>query len=272
MFHREGTAYTRAPAAQGAKPLVLITDPLFWALAVPCVLISAIGKGGFAGASSNIMVPIMALALPVPQAAGIALILLCAMDLSGLRAWWGKWDAQEMRLLLPTSLIGVVLGAGLLGALAPRLVMGLLGVITLAFLAFRLWQSRAAPPPPAPHSPLKGGLFAVTSGITSTLAHAGGPPMQMYLLPRRLPREVFVATNVMLFGIMNYAKLIPYGALGLLDLTNLATALVLLPLCPLGVYLGIWLQRRVPEALFYRLITLALLASGLKLFWDGFLA
>lgn len=58
--------------------------------------------------------------------------------------------------------------------------------------------------------------------------------------------------------------------MGLLGLTNLSTALLLLPLCPLGVYLGIWLQRRVPEALFYRIITAALLVSGVKLFWDGF--
>lgn len=239
---------------------------------MPAVLVSAIGKGGFAGATSNVMVPVMALVLPVPQAAGIALILLCAMDLSGLRAWWGKWDAREMRLLLPAALVGVALGAVLLGVLPPRLVMGLLGVITLAFLAFRWWQSRAAPPPPAPYSVVKGAVCSVASGITSTLAHAGGPPMQMYLLPRRLPREVFVATNVMLFGIVNYAKLIPYGAMGLLDVTNLSTALVLLPLCPIGVYLGIRLQRRVPEAIFYRLITLALLASGLKLVWDGFIA
>ncbi len=46
----------------------------------------------------------------------------------------------------------------------------------------------------------------------------------------------------------------------------------LLPSSPLVVYLGTWLQRRVPEAIFHRLIILALLASGLKLFWDGFIA
>lgn len=241
-------------------------------MAVPAVLVSAIGKGGFAGASSNVMVPLMALLIPAPQAAGIALVLLCTMDLSGLRAWWGQWDKREMALLLPAGVLGVALGGALLGLLSPRMVQGLLGVITLGFLAFRLWQSRRAPPPPAPYSTIKGGLAGVASGVTSTLAHAGGPPLQMYLLPRRLERARFAATNVVFFGLINYVKLIPYGWAGLLDLTNLGTALVLLPLCPVGVYLGIWLQRRVSDALFYRLITVALLLSGVKLVWDGFLA
>lgn len=236
------------------------------------MLVSAIGKGGFAGASSNLMVPVMALLIPVPQAAGIALVLLCTMDLSGLRAWWGQWDKREMALLLPAGLVGVALGAALFGWLTPHMVQGMLGVITLAFLAFRVWQARRGPPPAEPFSVTKGAACAVASGITSTLAHAGGPPLQIYLLGRRLDRAHFAATNVVFFGLINYAKLIPYGWMGLLDLTNLSTALVLLPLCPIGVYLGIWLQKRVSEVLFYRIVTVALLLSGVKLVWDGFLA
>lgn len=255
-----------------ARPLNIIDDPIFYAIAIPAVLISAIGKGGFAGATSNIMVPVMALMVPVPQAAGITLILLCAMDVSGVRAWWGKWDAREMRLLLPASMVGVALGAALFGVLGPRTVQGVLGVITLAFLAWRFVVGLLAAAPAAPYNAFKGAICAIASGATSTLAHAGGPPMQIYLLPRKLPREVFTATNVVLFGLINYAKLVPYGAMGLLDLTNLGTALVLLPLCPLGVYLGIWLQSRMPEALFYRIITAALFLLGVKLTWDGFFA
>jgi uncharacterized membrane protein YfcA len=38
------------------------------------------------------------------------------------------------------------------------------------------------------------------------------------------------------------------------------------------VYLGIWLQKRVPDALFYRLLYALLLATGLKLSWDGIFA
>ena len=82
----------------------------------------------------------------------------------------------------------------------------------------------------------------------------------------------FAATSVVFFGLINYAKLMPYGWMGQLDLTNLGNALVLLPLCPVGVYLGIWPQRRMSEMRFYRIVTVALLLSGVKLVWDGLVA
>ncbi|MCS6892259.1 MAG: sulfite exporter TauE/SafE family protein [Rhodovarius sp.] len=253
-------------------PLPLPTDPLFYALAVPAVLISAIAKGGFAGASGNVLVPLMALAIPAPQAAAIGLLLLCAMDLSGLRAWWGQWDRREMRVLIPGGLCGVVLGALLFGLLSPRAIMGLIGVITLCFLAFRAWAGRRGLPPPSPHSVPRGFLAATAAGVTSTLAHAGGPPLQMYLLPRRLPRAAFAATNLAFFGLLNYVKLVPYAALGMFDASVLLTAALLLPLCPAGVYLGVWLQRRLSDQLFYRIVQAALLLTGVKLVWDGFFA
>ncbi len=252
--------------------MILITDPLFYALAIPAVLLTAIGKGGFAGSAGGVAVPAMAVVLPVPQAAAISLILLCAMDLSGLKAWWGQWDKREMRVIVPGGIVGVGLGALLLGSLSPRMVAGLLGIITLGFVAYRLWSTRRGLPPPAPHSVVKGAICSAASGITSTLAHAGAPPLQIYMLPRRLPRATFAATNVVFFGVINYVKLVPYGMLGLFDWTNLLTSLVLLPLCPIGVHLGIWMQKRISEALFYRIVVWALLASGFKLVWDGFIA
>jgi len=252
--------------------LPIILDPIFYALAVPAVLVSAISKGGFAGASTNVMVPVMALMLPVPQAAAIALILLCTMDLSGLRAWWGQWDKREMRALLPGGVLGVAFGGLLFGALSPRAIMGLLGVITLAFLAYRAVQGWRRARPPTGYSAPGGFVAATCSGITSTLAHAGGPPLQVYLLPRALPRAAFTATCVVFFGVINYVKLVPYAMLGLFDWTNIGTALVLLPLCPLGVYLGIALQKRVSDALFYRIVSGLLLVTGCKLVWDGFFA
>ena len=119
---------------------------------------------------------------------------------------------------------------------------------------------------------MKGAICAAASGFTSTIAHAGSPPLAIYLYPRRLERQVMAATSVVFFGIVNYAKLIPYFLLGNLSVANLSTALVLLPLAPAGVYLGIWLQKHVSDALFYRLLYALLLATGLKLTWDGVFA
>ena len=128
----------------------LITDPLFWALAVPAVLLSGISKGGFASGAGNVAVPFMALVIPAPQAAGIALPVLCAMDIAGLRAWWGKWSRQELWAILPGGLLGIALGTAVFGLMSDQAVKLMVGAIALVFLARSLWQARpgrVAPPP-----------------------------------------------------------------------------------------------------------------------------
>ena len=70
---------------------------------------------------------------------------------------------------------------------------------------------------------------------------------------------------------INLAKWIPYGLLGLLDLRNMATSLALLPLAPLGVWIGVRMARRISPVLFYRLLYVGMLLTGCKLVWDGFL-
>ncbi len=248
----------------------LITDPWFYALAVPALLATGISKGGFASGGGNLSVPAMALLLPAPQAAAISLPVLCAMDLAGLRAWWGRWSVREMRAILPGGLLGILLGSLAFGLMSDRMTRLMVGGIALAFLARNLWLARhgAAPPPAAPNR-IRGGFWSALSGFTSTIAHAGGPPLAVYLYPLRLDRAQLAATTVVFFGVVNYVKLVPYAVLGQLSLGNLLTSLVLLPLAPVGVRLGVWLQGRISDKVFYRVIHFLLAATGIKLVADG---
>ena len=249
---------------------LLITDLRFYALAVPALLITGISKGGFASGGGNLAVPAMALILPAPQAAAISLPVLCAMDLAGLRAWWGRWSRREMGAIIPGGLLGILLGAFVFGALSDRVVKLMVGVIALAFLARSLWVARhGKPAAPAKPSRWRGGFWSTLSGFTSTIAHAGGPPLAVYLYPLRLERTQLAATTVVFFGVMNYVKLLPYTVLGQFGLGNLLTSLVLLPLAPIGVRLGVWLQGRISDRMFYRLIYVLLAATGFKLVADG---
>jgi uncharacterized membrane protein YfcA len=123
--------------------------------------------------------------------------------------------------------------------------------------------------PPASASWPRGVFWSSLSGLTSFIAHAGSPPIMAYLLPQRLDKRVYVGTTVWFFFLSNYAKLIPYAVLGQLNMSNLATALVLLPLVPIGVTLGVKIQGKLNERVFYLVSYWALLAIGLKLLYDG---
>jgi len=248
----------------------VITDPFFYAVAVPAVLILGVSKSGFGAGFGSLAVPLMALAVTVPQAAAILMPVLLLMDLLGLAAFRKDFDRRLLRMLIPSSLVGVAIGALLFRALDARTVAGIVGIFTLLFLAQRLVfppRRDDAPPPRA-----VGRVLAAVGGFTSFISHAGGPPINAYLIPLKLKPVVFTATMAYLFFVVNLAKWLPYAWLGLIDVRNMATSLVLLPIAPLGVWIGIRIARRIDPAWFYRFVYVGMLLTGVKLVWDGFIA
>jgi len=247
--------------------LPLITDWHFYAAAIPAVLLLGISKSSFGAGFGSLAVPIMALAVTVPQAAAILMPILFVMDIMGLAAYRGKWDVPLLRFLLPAGLAGTLVGTLSFRLLDARMVAGIVGLFTLAFLAQRLLFPPRADSPPPPK--WLGAVLTATSGFTSFVAHAGGPPVNAYVLPLRLQPVAFAATMSVFFFVLNLSKWIPYGWLGLLDLRNMSTSLALLPFAPVGVLLGLRLARRIEPTLFYRLVYTGMLLTGLKLVWDA---
>jgi hypothetical protein len=224
-------------------------------------------KSGFGMGFGSLAVPLMALAVPVPQAAAILLPVLLVADALGLISLVRARDRQLVRLLVPAGLVGTVIGTVSFGLLSTQAVSAVVGAISLVFLALRtVFPAKAdAPPPPA----WLGRVLGVVSGFTSFVAHAGGPPLAFYLLPLKLAPMAFAATTSVYFAVINLAKWGPYAWLGLIDTRNMLTSAVLLPVVPVGVWLGVTFVRRVPQSLFYRIFNLGLLLTGCKLLWDG---
>jgi uncharacterized membrane protein YfcA len=246
----------------------MITDPGFYAVAVPAVLMMGLAKSGFGSGFGALATPLMALAIPVPQAAAIMLPLLLVMDAVGVKALWQLRDRNLLRLLLPAGLLGTVTGLLMFGVLPTHTVAGIVGGLTLMFLAQRLLFPPRADAPPPPRA--LGFVLGMASGFTSFVAHAGSPPVSAYVLPLRLPPMVFTATMAIFFAALNLSKVVPYAWLGPIDLRNMSTALVLMPLAPVGVWIGVRLVPHIPPTLFYRLVYLGMFLTGVKLLWDGF--
>ena len=247
--------------------LPLITDWYFYAVAIPAVLLMGVSKSGFGAGFGSLAVPLMALAVSVPQAAAILMPVLLVMDILGMAAFRKDFDLKLLKFLIPCGLLGILIGALLFKVLDTHTVAGLVGGFTLSFLAQRLLfppKADSAPPPK-----WLGAILTATSGFTSFIAHAGGPPINAYIIPMRLAPIKFAATMAFFFFFINLAKWIPYAWLGLLDARNMVTSLVLLPIAPIGVWIGVRLARRINPVLFYRLVYLGMFLTGVKLVWDA---
>jgi uncharacterized membrane protein YfcA len=238
--------------------------------AVPAVILFGIAKGGFGSGLGVLAVPLIAMVVSPVQAAAILLPILCLMDLVGLWAYRGKWIWPELRILLPASLIGIIAGTLLFEYMNPPRLRLLLGVIAVAFTLHHFLQAYLNNVTPQKHfGPGLGMGAAAAAGFTSFIAHAGGPPITIYLLRRGINRTQFVATTVVFFAVVNYVKLVPYTWLGQFDASNLRTSLMLAPLAPVGMGIGIWLHHRVTDRFFFKVAYAMLFVVGLKLMFDG---
>ena len=216
----------------------------------------------------------MSLYVAPADAAGMVLPILCAMDLFGVHAYRGRWSKGHLAALIPGALVGIGVGAlvfGLLPASSVRLLLGIVAVLFALNRWFGASERLASALGRAGRVPgrVAGAFWGGLSGFTSTLAHAGGPPFAVYMLAQRLDKTVLVATSAVFFLVVNYVKLVPYYVLGQLNPTNLTFALLYSPLAPLGIWLGVWLHRRLSETLFYQVSYTLLFATGVKLVYDA---
>ncbi|TPK55683.1 MULTISPECIES: sulfite exporter TauE/SafE family protein [unclassified Mesorhizobium] len=248
----------------------LLSDPWFYAAAVPAVILVGLSKGGFGGAVGFVGVPLMALTMPPVQAAAILLPILCLMDIVSVWTWWGVYNSKMLVDMMPGAVIGIGLGwltAALVTEEAVRLIVGAVAIIFVLrwlYLKYRHGADHAAHP-----NRVAAALWGTVAGFTSFVAHVGGPPFQVYALPIRLDPKVLSGTAAIFFAATNALKLVPYFALGQFDSTNLTASAVLMPLAPLSTIAGAWLVRRMRPEIFYPFTYATVAVVAVKLLWDG---
>lgn len=247
--------------------LPLIDDPWFYLFATLAVLILGIAKGGLAGGIGLVAVPLMSLTIEPVRAAAILLPILMLMDVAALRTYWGQWDRRNLVTMMPGAVIGTVIGFATFEMLSANDLRIMVGFIALVF-SMRWWLV-SSDGLARPASMGRGTFWSSLAGFTSFSVHAGGPPIHIYLLPQQLGKTTFQATTVVFFFGINWLKIGPYAWLGQLDVSNLATSLVLAPLAPVGILIGAKLHHRINEALFFRVVYASLLVLGIKLMHDG---
>lgn len=225
--------------------------------------------------------PLCALVFGPKPAIGILLPLLCAGDAFSMYHYWGKWDKRNLKFLLPGVVGGVLIGIQLIGVFSKRQFNVVIGILAVSFVLFQLFKEYIirAEGTFSPNHQL-GVPFGIGAGVTSTFAHGAGPVVSMFLIPQRLPKELFVGTNVLVFFWINWIKM-PFFLLdrtminvpllapeSIINWQTLKVTLLYLPLVPLGVWLGVWLNRRIPEKAFLKFVYALTFITGVQLIFE----
>ena len=246
----------------------MITDPVFYLFAIPAVILVGIGKGGFSGVGL-MSVPLMALVVPPLQAASIMLPLLMAQDIVGVWAFRKDFSGRDLKLLFPAGLAGLALGYVFVRDVPNGLIIIIVGLIATIFVVFQVTRRGASALKPRDASFGAATIWGAATGFTSFVANAGGPPFQVYMMPRLHSPRVYAGTSTILFALLNYIKFPAYIYLGQITSENLLTSAALTPLALASIACGVWLVRRVSEERFYRIVYALTFAVGLKRLWDG---
>lgn len=245
---------------------MLELDGWGWALATLAAIVVGLAKGGLPMVGS-LSVPLLVGVMNPVAAAGLLLPVYIISDVFGLFAYRRHFDARILKIMIPSTAIGVTIGWATASIVPESFVTGLVGVIGLLFSLNALIRPRLGGRREAKLLP--GIFWGTIAGITSFVSHSGAPPYQAYTLPLGLDKAVFAGTSTILFAWVNAIKLIPYIALGQINLGSLETALVLAIPASIAVFSGVRLVRILPQDLFYKLVTWALLLISLRLIWTA---
>jgi uncharacterized membrane protein YfcA len=258
----------RSQMAHEGPPVTIITDPLFYALAIPAVIALGLSKGGFAG-MGQMGTPLLALVMPPLEAAAIFLPIMIVQDVNALWVYRKEWNGRILAIMLPGAVIGVAIAGFVAAYISDAAVRAFMGFLTIAFVLYAWFGAAKVAQEAKPASVPAGVFWGAFSGFTSTICQAGGPPYQMYVFSQHLPKMIFVGTTAIYVATVNGMKVAPYIALGQFSTKGLGTSLALLPLALAANQLGFWLVRRTPQELFYKVMLVVMFVLAIALLYLG---
>lgn len=248
------------------------TDPFSIVCIVLAIGLAGLAKGGFSGVGM-LSTPLLAMVFPPVQAAAIFLPILLVQDAFSVWLFRRSWNRSIVAWMLPGAAVGIVATAYMAASLPERAITGLLGLISLGFGGWRLWLERGGRIPAPSRPPAWLGLFyGAAAGATSQIAHAGAPPFQMWVMPKRLPHLEYVGTSSITFAAINWMKVPAYWSLGALSWENMRISLLLVPFAVGATVVGACIIRKLDAARFYTLANALLVMVGARLMWQALVA
>jgi uncharacterized protein len=257
-------------------PELPIDTPLWWYVTAIGlgVLVIGIAKAGFGGGVGVIAVPLVANALPAERAIGVMLPILILADLFSVWSHRRGVSWPHLRSLLIGAACGIALGTWVLwtfketGQLTEALNLTV-GSVCLAFVALQLYRMLGGYVPRIPPGPIGGIASGGFAGTVSTVAHAAGPIITIYLLEQRFEKTRLVATMVLFFLVVNCSKLPTYTGMGLINGKTLIESALFAGFVPVGILVGLWMHKRLAEKPFTLIMYLGAAAAGGRMLYKA---
>ena len=238
---------------------------------------SAAIKNGVGVGAGIFLLPFLALALPPKLALGLGAPAMFISDIVGVKNYWGEWDKKELMILIPLAAVGVVFGTYLIKIVPDTLFKQGIGIFALAFSSFHIikmirgrYSKTREVNSPKPEREFTGNkaysaLFGLLGGVASTVAHAGGLTMSVYLLQKRSNPRTFVATLVLFFAFINLLKIVAYAKIDIINMHVMMLVAMLSPVILIGGMAGNILNKKFSQELFRLIVLILIFFIGLRL-------
>lgn len=247
---------------------------LFLCVAAFAVFFVALAKAGFGGMIGSLGMPLVAAVSDIPTAISVLLPTYIVMD------FWVAWIYRKSvpwsflgPMLIP-GIVGVILAAFVFRAVDTHYLAVFLGVISFVvgvrFFVRRALQKSGSDTVLDPNVrswPRIIGLNA-SSGFTSFFL-MGEAPVQIFMLPYRLAPQIYVSVLVWYFFVVNLVKIPIVLGIGLVTIDSLWVSVALLPIMPIGIFIGKYINSRIPKDPFYNVVHVLLMILGCYLIGNG---
>jgi uncharacterized protein len=244
-------------------------DVLFWILAGLATFVVGASKGGVPGVGI-LSVPILSQVIAPSTAAGLLLPLYVISDFYGLWLYRKSYDLWNIQIIVGASLIGIGIGWATAQYNNDNLVKLIVGLIGIWYSIDIYVRSRSKAEVPARAADVPRGIFwGSIVGFTSFVAHAGGIPFQMYVLPQKFDKMTYAGTSTIAFTIINALKLPPYWMMGQMNIASVEKCVYLIPVALFGAWAGFRLTKILRQDVFFKAVEIALILVSLKLIYDA---
>jgi uncharacterized membrane protein YfcA len=238
------------------------------AMSMAIIFIAYFIRGITGFGSGLIAVPLLAHTLPLTFVVPFVMVLdlTAALILGGYDKKHIRWD--EVKPIIPATLIGVMLGVTLLTNLPREPLLTALGIFVIVFGLRSLLNIHGDRPV------ARGWAYPAgfSGGLIGALFNTGGPPYVIYYSHRIKDKTEFRATLSGIFLLDSTFRMLMFLVAGLLFQENLLIALLLaLPVMGIGLFAGNRVHIGISPPHLLMLIGALLIGSGASLLWKAWL-